>query len=147
MRFNKLNGLGSLMAIAALILAVAGCSAENPVNSHESNISIMAENEISKPIDGSIGNSEIVYTTSGTIVSVDLLKGAIELDNGLFVIVNEKTRVVMVNDRFSSSFDYRLLVEGMDVRVNGVKQNDGTILAEYMEINAPTREISTNSNA
>ncbi len=147
MRFNKLNGLGSLMAIAALILAVAGCSVDNPVNSERNDSPIIGSNDNSKPIDGSIGSSETVYTTSGTIVSVDLLKGVLELDNGLFVFINEKTRVVIVDDRFSSSFDFRLMVEGMNVKVNGIKQEDGSILAEYVEINAPTREISTGSNA
>ena len=75
------------------------------------------------------------------------LKMAFILDNGITFFLSEGAKVVMVNDRFKTKYDSRLIVTGMDAYGNGKKQRDGTYLVDYLELRVEMENNDSRSEA
>jgi hypothetical protein len=140
------------MVVAVIILLVAGCSENSPTGSQANETILLTETDKNSDVEvyassGSFGNQDDTFTISGKIIDVDYLKLAFVLDNGEVFFLSEDAKVVLVNDKFASNFDYRLIAIGMNAFGIGEKQKDGTYLVNYLELRVETRAIDSRSDA
>lgn len=152
MNLNGITKFSPLMVVAAIILVVTGCSENSPTGSQVNETVTITETDKNSDVEiyaspGSFGNQDDTFTISGKITDIDLLKLAFTLDNGEIFFLLEDAKVVLVNDRFASGFDYRLIAVGMDAYGIGEKQKDGTYLVNYLELRVEPRSIDDRSDA